>query len=323
MDYIMSVKGPLDTSELGFCQSHEHLYIADGYPAHIFDHQKIDDEALSARELNLFRKAGGGAVVDAQPAGCGRSALVLRRLSEKSGVHIIASTGFHKTLFYPDGHWTYKWDTDRLTRLYLDELTTGMYAACDDQKPEDQTDIRAGQIKTALNAGPFSVQYQKLFTAASNAAIESGFPMMVHIEPGSDPLLLADFLELRKMPADKTIFCHMDRGVQDIGVHREICSRGIYLEFDTIARTKYHDDNREIEILTQMLDVNYGRQILMSLDTTRARLRSYGTPSAPGLDYILTQFIPKLKTHGISEQAIERIFFGNPARVFSVAEKQN
>lgn len=323
MDYIMSVKGPLDTSELKFCQSHEHLYIADGYSARIFDHQKIDDEALSTQELNMFRKAGGRTVVDAQPVGCGRDAHVLRRLSEKSDVHIIASTGFHKTLFYPEGHWLYKWNIDRLTRLYLDELLTGMYVACDVRPPEEQTDIRAGQIKTALDAGPFSMQYQKLFTAAANAAIESGLPMMVHIEPGSDPLLLADFLELRKMPADKTIFCHMDRSVQDIGIHKEICSRGIYLEFDTIARTKYHDDNREIEILTQMLDANYGGQILMSLDTTRARLRSYGNPSAPGLDYILTKFIPKLKTHGISEQVIERIFIGNPAHVFCIADNCN
>ena len=52
----------------------------------------MDDEARSAAELAQYRKSGGALLVDAQPGGYGRDAAVLKRLSAKSNVHIVAVT---------------------------------------------------------------------------------------------------------------------------------------------------------------------------------------------------------------------------------------
>jgi len=315
MKRIVTVLGDRIPGELGFCQSHEHLYIARGYPAQVHPDQCIDDPRKSAAELALYKKAGGAAVVDAQPVGCGRDAQVLERISKQSGVHVIASTGFHKMLFYPRGHWVFSLSCAELARIYTAELTCGMYVACDDAPPRNQTAIRAGQIKTALDERAFTGQYLKMFEAASRAAAETEAPMMVHIEKGSDPVALADFLQERGVDTKRTIFCHMDRSVSDIGVHREICARGIYMEYDTVARPKYHDDQREIEILRELLSAGYENQVLMSLDVTRARLHSYGR--GPGLVYILEKFLPLLRRGGIGEAQIWKIFTENPACVFA------
>jgi phosphotriesterase-related protein len=53
----------------------------------------------------------------------------------------------------------------------------------------------------------------------------------------------------------------------------------------------------------------------MSLDTTRARLRSYG--GIPGLPYIIESFIPLLRRRGITEKQINLFFKENPAGIFS------
>ena len=53
----------------------------------------------------------------------------------------------------------------------------------------------------------------------------------------------------------------------------------------------------------------------MSLDTTRARLKSYG--GTPGLSYILEEFIPLLIKRGLTEEHIRSFFVENPARVFA------
>jgi phosphotriesterase-related protein len=193
-----------------------------------------------------------------------------------------------------------------------------MYMGCDAKAPARQTDIRAGQIKAALDAGPMTPQVEKLFRAAARAAAESGAPLMVHIERGGDPVALADRLEGWGAPPGRTIFCHMDRSVADIGVHRELCARGIYMEYDTVARPRHHSDAREIGIVAEMLEAGHGARLLMGTDATRARLRAYSGPSAPGLGYMLEKFIPAMEQRGVARPQIEAIFVGNPARAFSI-----
>jgi phosphotriesterase-related protein len=311
---ITTVLGDIQPSKLGFCQSHEHLSIARGYPVSVSADQCIDDEEKSRQELELYRVAGGTAVVDAQGLGCGRDAAMLRNISEKSTMHIIASTGFHKMLFYPRRHWIYSISAGDLTKLYLTELNQGMFINCDTAYPVEQIGARAGIIKAALDAGEFSPQYEKLFSAAAEAARLSGVALMVHIEKGSDPIALADFLTNKGVDPRQLVFCHMDRMEPDLGVHRELCSRSINLEYDTIGRPKYHDDETEISIIQELLKWGYEKQLLMSLDTTRSRLRSYG--GEPGLAYILERFIPLLRRRDVSEEQINLFFKENPALIF-------
>ncbi|MDR2159494.1 MAG: hypothetical protein LBP23_05445 [Treponema sp.] len=314
---ITTVTGDMEPADLGFCQSHEHLWTA-GYPGTVNSDLRIDDFEKSRAELERYRMAGGSALVDAQPPGCGRDAAALKRLSEQSAVRIIASTGFHRMIYYPEGHWIYGAGAGALTRFFLEELSEGMYGGeittLPDAASGTRTSCRAGQIKAALDAGPFSPQYEKCFTAAAEAAKESGAPLMVHIEKDSDPLALADFLIKRGLAPEGLIFCHLDRALADMAVHRELCRRGIYLEYDTIGRPKYHDDEHEAGIILDILQDGCAGRLLMSLDTTRARLSSYG--GRPGLDYILTRFIPLLRRRGVTEAQIRAFFRENPARVF-------
>jgi len=51
------------------------------------------------------------------------------------------------------------------------------------------------------------------------------------------------------------------------------------------------------------------------LDTTRERLKSYG--SNIGLDYILAKFIPALKKYGINNDIINKITRKNPAEALT------
>jgi phosphotriesterase-related protein len=315
VDRIVTVLGDIDPGDLGFCQSHEHLSIAPGYSAELNPDLRIDNGAKTLEELLAYRGAGGMALVDAQPPGCGRDPDMLAFLSRKSGVHIIASTGFHRLVFYPESHWIHALNEDTLTRLFLDELDRGMYGLCDDRPPKRSTASRAGQIKTALDAGTFTAEHEKLFRAAAAAARSTGSALMVHIEKGSAPLGLADFLFKLGVEPERLVFCHPDRAVPQIEIHRELCGRGINLEYDTIGRPKYHDDDHEADIICVMIEAGFEDRILMSLDVTRARLASYG--GIPGLTHILHNFIPRLRRRGISETAIGRFFFRNPARIFS------
>ncbi|MDR0380544.1 MAG: phosphotriesterase [Oscillospiraceae bacterium] len=312
MGRVVTVQGALAPETLGFCHSHEHLWINPGRSAHVNPALRIDDEEKSLAELIDFRQAGGRAVVDAQPVGCGRNAPALGRLSARSGVHIVAATGFHKMCFYPKEHWVFSWDEAQLTALYAHELRFGMYADGDASPPALRCGHRAGVIKTALDTA-WTAQTRKLFAAAGAAARETGAPLMVHVERGSDPEGLADFWEARGVDPARMIFCHMDRAVDDPAVHRRLCRRGAAMEYDTVARGKYHSDAREAEIVAGMTAAGFGGQILMGLDVTRARMVRYG--GTVGLPYILKTFLPLLHRAGVPAETAARFFTENPARL--------
>jgi phosphotriesterase-related protein len=321
MKVVTTVTGDVpivSPSSLGFCHAHEHVFISKGRSAEVNGALCIDDADKSISELKDFYRAGGRALVDAQPAGCNRDALRLEEISRSGGVRVIASTGFHKTIFYPEGHWIFRASAEDLYGIFKGELTQGMYVGCDASYPEDVTKIRAGLVKTALDVCGVTGPYEKLFSAAARAAADTGRALMVHIERGSDPTALADLLAEAGVSPERTVFCHMDRAVDDINVHYAVCSRGIYLEYDTICRPKYHDDEREAEITGLILGAGFEDRLTMGLDVTRARLGSYG--GIPGLAYIIETFIPFLKKRGVTDAQIRKIFYDNPSELFSHTE---
>lgn len=303
---IITVTGRLPETEVGFCQFHEHLLLQKGKSWEINPALCMEDISASAQEAARFHAAGGRTLIDAQPPGCGRMAEGLAEISRMTGVHIICSTGFHKMIFYPEDHWIFSKSRHELEALFVQELIYGVNNRSEKSFVDHVGEQKAGIIKCALDQENLSPQYEKLFLAAAGAARQTRRTMMVHIEKGSDPELLLQFLQDQGIPEHRIVFCHMDRAIPDIKVHKKILDAGVYLEFDTIGRFKYHSDEEEIRLFKELIRDGYEDQLLFSLDTTRERLKAYH-PDGVGLDYILKTFCPAMRREGITEEQIIKI----------------
>lgn len=316
MKEIVTVTGPIAPEELGFCQCHEHIAMSKGKSWYLNPALCIDDMAKSLEEVKRYKSSGGDSFIEAQPCGCNRMTEDLRKLSMKSGVHIVASTGFHKLCFYPDSHWIHSISETDLEEIFVRELTVGMYTDADYTYPSVQCSAKAGIIKTAYDTEELSPRYKKLFRAAASASLRTERIIMIHVEQNTNPILLQDFLLTLGMQPENLMFCHMDRACRDIRTHKDILKKGSYLEFDTIGHFKYHSDEYEMQLIQSLLDMGFAKQLLYSLDTTSDRLKSYN-PDAVGLDYILTKFNTYLKTSGIFRDSIHMFSVENPARILS------
>lgn len=319
MSYIQTVSGTLPPENLIFCHCHEHLMISKGKSWETNPVLWIDSFDKTLDELKSFSRGSGSVVVDAQPVGCNRMESQLPILTKQSGVQIIASTGFHKMIFYPENHWIFQYSTLQLADVFLHEIQKGMYTACDNSAPSQYITSKAGMIKCALDTCGLNSQYKKLFDAAILASGNSGAPMMVHIEQGADSIMLADYLESQHMNLNRVIFCHMDRACTDLEVHKALCRRGVYLEYDTIGRPKYHDDLTEANIFMELLNSGYEDRLLFALDTTRARLKSY-TPEGVGLNYIRDTFLPMLWQKGASMEQTLKISQKNCRKILTILD---
>lgn len=316
MKNIMTVTGPIPANNLGFCQCHEHIMLCRGTPFEIHPALCMDDTEKSMSEVIRYHSAGGSSLVDAQPGGCGRMERELYDISLNTGVHIIASTGFHKLSFYPAAHWIRTFDEKALLDFFIHEISTGMYCHIDDAPLQTSTGIKAGMVKAALDLEGLTPSYRTLFTAAAKAAILTDLPFMVHIEPGADAESLLCFLLDLGLNPSRILFCHMDRKILSAGKYLQLLEKGINLEFDTIGRFKYHDDADEINCIQQLADAGCLNQVLLSLDTTRTRMKSY-TPEGIGLDYIIRVFLPELKSRGFTDTQIKQLTIENCKHIFA------
>lgn len=313
---IQSVLGKIDEDHLGYCQCHEHIFLRKGFSS-LLDHNLwIDDLEKSTEELVLYKKAGGDSLVDAQPIGCGRMVENLAIASQKSGIHIIASTGFHKLIFYPKNHWIHNISTEAFSEIMIDEIKKGMYLECDLDYPKIQSNYRAGMIKVAIEKSGIAGRYEALFEAAADCAKKTGAAVQCHTEKGAYGEEVVKFFINKGVDPTKVIIAHADRRIDNINMHKQICELGAFLEYDTIGRCKYHSDKDEVRIIKEMIHAGFSKHILMGLDTTRARLKSYG--ARIGLDYILEEFIPLLQNNEVREKVINEITINNPKSVLSI-----
>lgn len=310
MKTIQTVGGAVSAHALGFCQAHEHLLISKGKSFTVNKNILLDDFEKSKQELLAFRKAKGNCVVDAQPVGCNRVEEGLVRLQGECDVYILASTGFHKMIFYDPDHWIFSFSEERLRDVFIHELTEGMYRGCDRTFCAQTLTAKAAQIKTALDVVGLDIQYTKLFSAAAQASLATEAPIMVHVEQGSNPLDVLDFLVQKGVSAKKIVFAHMDKAVPSMDVHKTILQSGAFLEYDTIGRPHNHSDETEVEMMQELLAAGFAGQLLFSLDMTRARMRAY-TPEGVGLDYILRVFVPLMKKMGVDDEDIRKISHDN------------
>ncbi|UCG23419.1 MAG: hypothetical protein JSW55_14895, partial [Chloroflexota bacterium] len=175
---LYTVTGPAQTKEIGIVDAHSHLWI-DAVSGADSDAPRLDDEELLLAGLGEYSRAGGSAVVDCQPAGCGRDANRLLQLSSASGVKIIACTGFHRRRYYGPDYPLWRMSAAKANEFLMSEAQQGLLETRD--RPYT---VRPGLIKIAaektLADSPLA-----LFEAAAAASISTDLAIEMHTERGA------------------------------------------------------------------------------------------------------------------------------------------
>jgi phosphotriesterase-related protein len=260
-------------------------------------------------------KAGGKAAVELTCLGVGRNARKMQEVARKTGFHIIASTGFHRPQFYIDSHWRFFYEVDQIARIFIEEIQHGMDQNQYGGPVIDRTEARAGVIKIATGYFVMKPEDERVIHAAAIAQVETGIPIFTHTEEGTLGLEQVQMLVSCGVDPAHITVGHYDRN-PDFWLHHELAATGCFLQYDTPSRRKYFPESTFVELLRKMVDAGHGKQILWGGDLARQSYqRAYG--GAPGLQYILDSFIPRLRSEGFSEEVVADIFVNNPARALS------
>ena len=339
--HVMTVLGPLPVEQMGVTLMHEHILVdASGKwspPAccserplseakvHIGilgalrmnpfvnrDNCQLFDPELAIEELMHYKDLGGQTVVDPTTIGLGRDPLALQRISRRTGLHIVSSAGFYLEFSHPD----FVRDSS------IDELAARVVfdVGGATEKPEVIAGI-IGEIGVGAN---FTDAEQKSLRAAARASAETGVPLSVHLPAWKrHGHRVLDLAEEEGADLNHTILCHMNPSHMDVEYQHSLAKRGAWLEYDMIGIENYFpydsgqspSDEQSAAAIRALIDAGFINRLLLSQDTfMKMQMVSFG---GNGYGYLLEHFVPRLRRHGVADEAIETMLIANPRKVFS------
>jgi len=316
MKVIRTVRGDISPESLGLTATHEHLYCDQrlcrselDFPG-TYAQMVLRDPDLIVAELADFYAAGGRAIAEMTASGWGRDVAVLRGISERSGIHVIAVSGFYVEDCHPDC--VADASIEELEELLVRELTVAA----------DETDIRTGLLKSGISRPVIEGPEKKCARAIARAQKRTGVAITTHTSAsgrfetkgGNVGMQHLDLFESEGVDPTRVIIGHTDEN-GDIRQLVALAKRGAYVQFDVIGKIHWLLDETRVELLGQLVDKGYEDHLLLSSDRCREiELKARG---GPGYDHVLRDFVPKLREAGFDEALICRILVENPARALA------
>jgi phosphotriesterase-related protein len=312
---VMTVTGPVSPEVLGMTLIHEHFTFA--YPGWYADesvhpYKRETAEKVCMDVLENLKKLGVKTIVDATPADVGgRDPILLKNLSEKSGINIIVATGLFPEKIGAGNY--YNWQTtmrgrnleEDLYELFMTELNVGIKGS----------NVKAGIIKVA-SGDPVISDYEKMvFSVAVRVVKETGLSIMTHTEgPTVGPAQQDLFLELGADPS-RIMIGHQNNSTDIEYALEQLNKPGFYLGFDRVnpLMSSASEDN-----IVSLVERGFTDRLMLSHDCIFMWLGRPGKlPSQYSgwyPDYIFKRLIPKMEGSGITEKQIREILVENPRR---------
>lgn len=304
---VVDPEGPL----WGPTDAHEHLMMAGGNIPEHFGEILLDDIEAADAELDDVVRAGGRVIVEATPIGLGRRPLALAELARRSGLVIVAATGFHKEEYYPADHWVRRAGVERLSGYVFADLTTGIDAGDYAAPWPEPTDVHAGVIKVATQQHAMTALQRQMFEAAAQAHLRTGAPITTHCEHGTFGLEQVAYLQNLGVAPDAVSVGHVDKN-PDRSYLRAIAETGAFCVFSNPGRTKYGPDSLWIDLIADLAAHDLAGQVLVGGDMApRSMWRAHG--GGPGMGWLFDGFLARVRTD-LGAPIADAVAIANPRR---------
>lgn len=314
---IQTVLGPIEPRHLGFCLPHEHVWCDQGLAPRpeLFGtfrspstYMRLDDDQAMVAELRAFAAAGGRSIVDVTCDGWGRDLEVMARLSEASGVHIVATAGFYIEPCIP-------WFVDVMSVDALaDHITRELEHGVNGR--------RCGVVKSAIHRARVEGVERKVLLAVAKAQLRTGVAITTHttggrrheVHGGNVGTQQLEILLAEGVRPERLIVGHVDER-PDLDVLDRLATAGCYVQFDVIGKQHWLLDSTRVKLLSELIRRGHAKQLLLSHDRNRGHEMRFG--GGTGYRHLIDEFLPMLMAAGVDAATIRTLTVENPARALT------
>jgi phosphotriesterase-related protein len=315
-EYIITVGGPVLSSDMGQCLSHEHVLVdwigaAESGP-HRWERDSVIERVLPY--LMEIRELGVKTFIDCSPAYLGRDPLLLQELSRRTGLNILTNTGYYGAVdnrFIPG----FAWDepAESLARRWVGEFQDGI----------DGSAIKPGFIKIGVKEdSPLSDFHAKLVRAAAITHRETGLVIKSHTGGDIPAFEQIDLLIEENISPGAFIWTHAQNG--SLGAQVRAARLGAWISFDGVNITNSGEGEPAgnldwyIDRLSEFRKAGLLDRVLISHDAGWYDAGEPGGGGFRGYSDIHRYLLPALRDIGFSPEEIELLISLNPAKAFTV-----
>ena len=178
MGTIQTVRGAVDTADLGAVLMHEHIFvlspeIVQNYPEIWGDEEKRVAAAIA--RMNELHSRGIGTVVDLTVLGLGRYIPRIQRIAAQTGINIVVATGIYTYndiphYFHYRGPGTILGGPEIMVEMFVRDIERGI----------GETGVRAGMLKCATDQPGVTPGVERVLRAVAQAHRHTGVPISTH-----------------------------------------------------------------------------------------------------------------------------------------------
>ena len=311
MTRVNTVLGSINTSALGFTLMHEHLMVSSaGIPQ---NYPILFGKDYLNRIVNgLIQAKEGGidTIVDATTLDLGRNISILTEASRRSGIHIVATTGWWLDIpRYFEGV-----SADQFAELFICDIREGIAGS----------DIKAGILKGASDISGVTSIEENILRGVARAHLQTAIPIMLHsYSPGQVGKQQIRILKEEGVDLNRVKLDHSN-DTADIEYLMWLLEHGCYLGLDRYPGSTLSPSVRTMTMKI-LIDAGYANRLLPSHDHTFVRIMAeFQDISIPveekqnpyGKLYMKKIVFTQLLDMGVSEETIKTLCVDNPKNFF-------
>jgi phosphotriesterase-related protein len=306
-EVIMTVNGPVNADEMGVTLPHEHVLV-DFIGADSTGYDRWNKDTVAAFVLPYLlevKQLGLKTMVECTPAYLGRDPVLLKVLSDRSGLNLITNTGYYGALnnkALPEQ--AFSETADQLADKWIDEWQHGI----------ESTGIKPGFIKIAVPGDSIlSPVHEKLVRAAARTHLKTGLVINAHTGPAVTAFAELRILKEEGVHPSAFIWTHAQGSSH--ASHVKAAREGAWISLDNVM-----DNNTEsyVEAIVNLKDNGLLNRILISHDAGW-----YDVVNPEGVPYrgytaIFTHLRPALLKAGFTEEEWQQLTVENPRNAYAI-----
>ncbi len=313
MAAVQTMKGPIDSADLGRVLMHEHVFvlsteIQQNYPQEWGDEDRRVADAVN--RLNELKAAGIDTIVDPTALGLGRYIPRIQAIAGQIDLNIIVATGlytFNEVPFY--------------FKSRSDETMVEMFVADIEQGIAD-TGIRAGVIKCATDEPGVTPDVERVLRCCARAHRATGVPITTHTHAAT-----RRGLEQQRIFAEegvdlgRVVIGHCG-DTDDVDYLEEIMDAGSFIGMDRFGIDVLLTTEKRVATVAELCRRGRADRMVLSHDAACYLDWIPGEVPPPTMRHwnylhISRDVLPALREAGVTEGQIEQMLVENPRRFFA------
>jgi phosphotriesterase-related protein len=324
MAVVSTVRGPIDTADLGRVLMHEHVFVLgeefrQNYPDYWNEQKRVTD---AINQLGELKNLGIDTIVDPTVIGLGRYIPRIQWINEQVDLNIIPATGLYTYndvpfQFHYQGPGTLFDMPEPMVDMFVKDLTEGIA----------DTGVKAAFLKCAIEADGMTPGVERVMRAVAAAHRRTGAPITVHTNVHNQSGLMAlKLLKEEDVDLTKVVMGHSGDST-DIGYLTQLADAGCLLGMDRFGLDVLLPFEDRVDTVARLARSGYAEKVVLAHDASCFIdwfPESKRAEVAPNWNYrhISEDVLPALRERGVTEEQITTMLVDNPRRYFETEPKE-